>query len=567
MPAGLINIATYGAQDLYLTGTPEITFFKIVYRRHTNFSMESVEVNFEDTFGFGKESNLIIPSVGDLVHKMYLKIKLPYVNLRGRKINNTEENRQLNDSKNNLIVVQKFMQLNTRAYRKALEQYRVDNITSAKDMIKAILQVFNRTNIVGINDIVVTQPEKNIVTNNFHNLIAQNKFDPQNVDLGIIAEAAIGTINENDKNLFLNMIDNAITNSELIYSFYNTKYINAISNYDDASNSTYKFAWVKKLGHSIIDYIDINIGGEKIDRHYGEWIDIWFELAGNKNMIKTYNKLIGNREELTNFNREPKYPYTLMVPLQFWFCKYNGLALPLVAMQYSDVSVKLKLRKIEECCYVDDEIKNIAIQDLFDNEYSVTDIDVNDQLIFTNGLKGSLYIDYIFLDGPERRKFAQVAHEYLIDQTEIQIETHTENLVSTILSFNYCSKELIWVAQKQSHIENDDQHTECMWWNYGINKDGTVNPIMSSKIEFSGYSIISEQNGNYFNYLQPYSRHKNTPSDGINVYSFSLRPEEQQPTGSCNFSRMSYSRLYLTINPQAYEIIDEKINQIIEKKG
>lgn len=567
MPAGLINIAIYGAQDLYLTGTPEITFFKIVYRRYTNFSVESMEVNFEDTFGFGKESNLVLPPIADLMHKTYLKIKLPYVYLRGRKINNVNERRILEESKNNLIIVQKFMNLNMTAYRKALEQYRVDNVSSATDMIKVIMEVFNPTVLVGINNIYISEPEKTVIINNFHNLIATKKYDPSNIDLGIIAERSIGTIYEQDKELFIQLINNAIFQSEDIYIVYNNAYVKSLQNYEDASNPAYKFAWVKRIGHSIIEYIDIFIGGEKIDRHYGEWIDIWYELAGNKNMSKTYKKLIGDREELTNFDRLPKFDYTLFIPLQFWFCKYNGLALPLIAMQYNDVSIKLKLRKIQECCYIDEEINNIAIQDLFDNEQFVTDINVNDQNQFTNGLKGSLYVDYIFLDSAERRKFAQVAHEYLIDQVEVQIENHTEELISEVLGFNYCSKEIIWVAQKQSHIENLDQHTECMWWNYGINLDGSKNPILKSKMEFNGYTIIPDEDGNFFNYLQPYVKHRNTPADGINVYSFSLRPEEHQPTGSCNFTRISQNRLILKINPRAYKILNVKlVEQYIREK-
>ena len=559
MPAGLINIAVHGAQDLYLTGTPEITFFKIVYRRHTNFAMESIEVNFDDTFGFGKESNSVLPSIGDLIHKMYIKIKLPYVHLRGRKINNSLAKRFMEEAKNNYLIVQKFMKLNTTAYRKALEQYKVDNVEDSKDMIKVILEVFNPTVTVGVSNTTKSQPEKVVTIKNFHNLVALRKFDPTTVDLGLIAQRSIGTIYEQDKNLFLNLIESAIKDSETINNTYSELYVEAIKKYEDASDPAYKFAWIKRLGHGIIDYVDVYIGGEKIDRHYGEWIDIWYELAGNKNMSKSYDKMIGDRPDLTNFDRLPKYDYTLYIPMQFWFCKYNGLSLPLVAMQYNDVSIKLKLRKIHECCYIDEEVKDITIQDLFDRTDYYTDIDVNDQSTFTNGLKGSLYIDYIFLDGPERRKFAQVAHEYLIDQLEIQSDEHTEETISTVLGFNYCSKEIIWIAQKQSNLENLDQHTECKWWNYGINWNGKGNPILRTKMEFNGYTIIPEETGNYFNYVQPYSKHRNTPADGINVYSFSLRPEEHQPTGSCNFTRISQSRLTLKINPRVYKILDIKL--------
>ncbi len=79
MPGGIINIATYGSQDLFLTGTPEITYFKLVYRRHTNFALESVRLKFDDTVNFGKFSTLTFPKSGDLIHKMYLEVILPEV--------------------------------------------------------------------------------------------------------------------------------------------------------------------------------------------------------------------------------------------------------------------------------------------------------------------------------------------------------------------------------------------------------------------------------------------------------------------------------------------------------
>lgn len=552
MAGGLINLATYGAQDLYLTGTPEITFFKVVYRRHTNFAMESIEINFDDTFGFDKESNVVIPTIGDLIHKIYLKVKLPYVYLRGRKKNYQLEKEKMDESKNNLLVVQKFMELNTRAYRRAVDQYNINNITSAKYMISSILEVFNSVQTIGISSTINNQSTKSVIIDNFYNLMGIYHIDVTEVDLSIIAENAKGTIYEDDKELFMGLIQAAINESDRIYNQFSREYVRSIEEYKDKSNTAYKFAWVKKLGHALIEYIEVHIGGERIDKHYGEWLDIWYELTGNKDMTKIYDKMIGNRIDLTTFDRNPKYDYTLFIPLQFWFCRYNGLALPLIAMQYSDVSIRLKLRKIEECCYIDEELNNIAIQDIFDNQDSVVDIDVNDQNQFTTGLKGSLYIDYIFLDTLERRKFAQVGHEYLIDQIEIQTEEHREESITTVLDFSYCSKEIIWTAQKLSYIENIDQHTECMWWNFGVNEDGSKNPISMTKMEFNGYTIIPGETGNFFNYLQPYVRHRNTPSDGINIYSFALRPEEQQPTGSCNLTRISQSRMYFKINPETY---------------
>ena len=73
MPGGLMQLVAYGAQDIYLTGNPQITFFKVVYRRHTNFSMESIKQVFEGDADFGNEVTVTIARNGDLVHRMYLE--------------------------------------------------------------------------------------------------------------------------------------------------------------------------------------------------------------------------------------------------------------------------------------------------------------------------------------------------------------------------------------------------------------------------------------------------------------------------------------------------------------
>ena len=76
MGGGLMQLVAYGAQDIYLTGNPQITFFKVVYRRHTNFSMESIEQTFNGSTGFGKKVSCTISRNGDLVHKVYLEVTL-----------------------------------------------------------------------------------------------------------------------------------------------------------------------------------------------------------------------------------------------------------------------------------------------------------------------------------------------------------------------------------------------------------------------------------------------------------------------------------------------------------
>jgi hypothetical protein len=155
-------------------------------------------------------------------------------------------------------------------------------------------------------------------------------------------------------------------------------------------------------------------------------------------------------------------------------------------------------------------------------------------------LQGSLMIDYIFLDGPERRKFAQSAHEYLIDQVQYYIDNSTSQEVYSIrLDFNHPVKEIIWVTQKNARLINERGDIEIQWTNYGVTDSGKKNPVLESKLEFNGYERVLKEHGNFYNYVRPHYHHSNTPADGINLYSFSVFPEEhQQPSGACNFSRI-----------------------------
>jgi hypothetical protein len=547
MAGGLINIVTYGSQDLFLTGTPEITHFKVIFRRYTNFSSESLRVLFEDRIIFGGECSVVLPTIGDLAYKTYLEMVIPQVSIK-RQLDQADIATKLvayNDALANLNIVGDFMSLNFTAYRDATSDYLAENDTTITSMKNVIIQDFNLSG--GSSSTTNEQ-----IVQDFSDLIA-GTFDIDTVNLNTIAEKANSDILTKDQ--FYNQIKGAITNSYAINKYYQDLVNIALATYNDSLNPNYKFAWVKRLGHSLIKYVDVYIGGEKIDRHYGDWINIWYELTGNKDQENNYFKMIGNVPELTTFDRTTKPKYIIQVPLQFWFCRFNGLAIPLVAMEYSDITITVRFRKANECAYIEDPGTGqiINMDDLFANE--------------SIGLDSSLLVDYIYLDGPERKKFAQSAHEYLIEQTQfIFLDNMQQQDIPVKFDFSHPCKEFVWITQKMSYTDNYDGFTESKWWNYGINPDGSGNPTLNARLDFNGYSRIEKQNGPYFNYVQPYQFHRNTPSDGINMYSFSTAPEEQQPSGTCNFSRIAHSVLYLKLDPAIYATNDITIPEYVGVK-
>jgi len=519
-----MQLVAYGAQDVYLTGNPQITFFKVVYRRHTNFAIENIEQVFNGTPGFGRKVTCQISRNGDLITKMYLQVSLPH-------------------------------------------------------------------------------------------------YDTSNAG-------------------------GAIANK--------------------------KWAWVSRVGHALIASVELEIGGTRIDKQYGDWLNIWYELARNWAHDRGYDVMIGNTSALTTLNTSHAQTY-LYIPLKFFNNRNDGLAIPLIALQYHEVKVNFEFSPISELVN-------------YQSGGSIPNIDMQ---------SASLFVDYVYLDTEERKRFAQAQHEYLIEQVQF---TGTESINSLTqkfrLNFNHPCKALYWITQlgryqsanaflayNPGNLENAlltatkrfvlaiaaysgglldlvsattvsyqvsgetlsggikpvvsansalSAHLAALFlrikpiaisdvpdidnitilgdlltideisqpvsdaWNvylnsshaistgnrvvfplqtlqnatstsgplsdgvsasniivtqndnYGYYIDKSGNPVNSVLLQLNGHDRFTERDGNYFNYVQPYQHHSNTPTDGLNMYSFSLNPEEHQPSGTCNMSRIDNATLNLT---------------------
>ena len=190
----------------------------------------------------------------------------------------------------------------------------------------------------------------------------------------------------------------------------------------------------------------------------------------------------------------------------------------------------------------------------------------------TNLVAASLYVDYLYLDTDERRKFAQVSHEYLIETLQF---TGQESITSSSnklkLNFNHPCKELIWVVQRDSYVSCNDGDVNPWkgqqpfnysdWWDRSVLESGYSvtrvegmagkNPVITALLQLNGHDRFQVREGRYFNEVQPYQHHTNIPAVGINVYSFALQPEQHQPSGTCNLSRIDNTTLLLTVSNNA----------------
>ena len=575
MGGGLMQLVAYGAQDVYLTGNPQITFWKGTYRRHTNFAVESIEQTFNGQADFGRRVTCTISRNGDLAYRTYLQVVLPEINQGMRNPNNLPEN-------------------------------------------------------------------------------------------------LIDTFEGKDAN------------------YYNSVFAR----------------WLDFPGEQLISQVEVEIGGQRIDRQYGDWMHIWNQLTLTAEQERGYHAMVGQTVQLTYITdplfanvdgpcdanapqqvcapRNALPETTLYVPLQFWYCRNPGLALPLIALQYHEVKINLDLRPIDECLWAMSTISNgkglvntATADETPEYENFNVPCDKVRAAYAQSLVAASLYVDYVFLDTDERRRMAQNPHEYLIEQLQFTGDESVGSSSNKIkLNFNHPVKELIWVVQPDENVDYCASFVcgECLngvfgaqpfnytdaidalpnaYHAYGslksltgesaldiVNADGGItvgdgqdgfletcafeqaganynapagiasdstnaaqevghvpfggdgeikgnnlgptagatigtfdfgssvsdagtyvlaqtalnlhcwgqNPVVTAKLQLNGQDRFSEREGTYFDLVQPYQHHTRNPDTGINVYSFALRPEEHQPSGSCNFSRIDNATLQLVLS-------------------
>ena len=306
------------------------------------------------------------------------------------------------------------------------------------------------------------------------------------------------------------------------------------------------YYWTNGIGNVLIKQVDLEIGGQLVDRHYSEWIDIWSQLTVNESKIGAYNSMVGNYNGVSSLETNATSQLRVHVPLFFWFNRDYALALPLIALQYHEVILKIQLRDFASC--------------------------YRNNTISANTLSGyqlqqfRLWADYIFLDMEERRNFAQTSHEYLIDQLQFagdEFIKQSQNAVSKVLNFNHPTKELYWV-----HVRNDYEQTNILTGNQQLNyalqtlytNNTNVETFNEGVVQLNGIERFERRPANYFRLVQNFQFHTRYSTKNIYTYSFALFPEKQQPTGTCNLSKITTSVLYLD-----YSGIDNSQNSMILK--
>jgi hypothetical protein len=406
-----MQLVAYGMQDVYLTGNSQITFFKNLYRRHTNFSVEAVEQTFQsNSKNLGNRLVAVISRNGDLLHRLWLEVTLP-----------------------------------------------------------------------------------------------------------------------------------------------------------DAPASGHEY--VSKLGHALIKSAEVEIGGQRIDKIYGRWMELWHQLSCRAEKKAGYELMTANngptaiqpgpslitadaantdfnpaglKSGLTLKSGAHSTARKLYLPINFWFSKGSaGAALPLIALQYHEVRITIELGAAGDICREA-------------NGQTLAAATASDVKMLDNP---KLYSDFFYLDTDERRRFSQMSHEYLVEQLQftgketspsITTSETSTTAMSVRLNFNHPTKAIYFTAEPSGQ-----QSEPNPFYNGYVKSDGAVpddnSPFADVGLMLNGHDRFSVRSGSYFTWVQPYQHHTRVPTDHwTGMYSFCLSPEEHQPSGALNFSRIDNAQLKLT---------------------
>lgn len=380
MGGGLLQLVAYGAQDAYISGNPQITFWKGLFKRHTNFAMEPFRINFSGQPSWGTKQTAIVGRHADLLYSTYVEVVLPYLGTDGA-----------------------------------------------------------------------------------------------------------------------------------------------------------RYLWSSDyLGYKLIKHVELDIGGQIIDRMYSEFMVLWSQLTMTYDTLYKLDRMINpniTNDTVCAADGRKKLPNVLYIPLPFFFTRNPGAALPLIALQYHEVKINVLW-----------------------NDPQVFAGNFNTVSNCPPPVQAALYIDYIYLDTEERRRMAQASHEYLIEQTQFNEDKGIRGANNRIdLTFNHPVKELIWVVQPASYTDcklaAKDGKTKLEPFSY----DREL--VYEQWLQINGQDRLDRRYGDYFSKVQPFQHHTggvgvslgDSGHNTIYCYSFALRPEEHQPSGTCNFSRIDTATIVMNM--------------------
>ena len=286
--------------------------------------------------------------------------------------------------------------------------------------------------------------------------------------------------------------------------------------------------WNDTIGYSIFsEPIELQIGGVIVDRLYPQFLNAWDELANPNKKLGKNLMLLKSDVYSANFNNALN-PVDLVIPLDFWFTKQYNSALPLLSMFHQNIKINFKLKEFRECVNFDGTMMP------------------NEKLI----IKSNIYAEYIFLDDIISKEFQKQKHTYLIQQVQYngdEVIPANSSVYNSDLKFNHPCKEIVFFGVESQNIDNNNAFV------YSKTIDNTsliseASLLLDGKLRFDNLPEF------YYRIIFPENVHSTIPLKYIYTMPFSIRPEDNQPTGSLNLSRFNDVTLSLTLNSNTNNI-------------
>lgn len=484
-------LALYGAADVVLTGSPQVTFFRHVWRRAAPFALESIENAFAgQPADFGRKASCQISRQGDAVTHVWLQVTLP--NLDEALVNNPQA----------ATALQPFI-VSARRTSRTSARVRIRH-PAADTSYQQYRVTFSPTGSTGGGEVTVTTSPSDPLVAAASGLEDAGTYDVVATGLKDGGSGEGGSDSEPSPAAPLIAL----------------KYTNGI-------------------GWAMCRMATLEIGGVTIDRYHTEWLDVWNEVALKDEKRHALTEMVGLYPEFDMYDDSKSTSGgggTLYVPIPFYFSKAIGLALPLIALSFHDVRIQLEFRELNYLVKSDVPISSLI--DVSSNKPPSCDC--------------RMFAQYAYMDVEERRKFSSLPSEYLLEQTqeqEVPVARADGPTFKISLPFSHPVKEIFFhYLDYESSYEGDAVNGND-YFNYGLPGGAAGDPFDTVLLQINGHPRQSERPASFYRLMVPFQCHTRVPRKKVYNFSFSLDPESTQPSGSTNFSRVDSAHLVVKLNP------------------
>jgi hypothetical protein len=502
MPGALLQLGAFGSASAYLHQDPEITFWKSAWRRTTPYAMESINMPMQGgPADFGRKTTATISKAADMANRAWLEIRLP-----------------------------------------DLADYYIAPLTATADQPLLLRAHYVRN---GSGELVARLRIKapvNAATNwAWYRIIDVDTGQQIGGDVERARDAASDTyLPHTDHDVLASHLNHDIKVLTVAVVAHDG---GGTTSAQSQSRRVLALRWCNSIGHALLESVEWECGGSRIDIIRPDFMDAWSELTEKEEHREGFHAMIGKFDDYDIWDTSKCLERgDLYCPMLFSFCTSSGLSIPILALTYHDTRLNFAFRDALECVRCNVEVPQLI--SMTGHPISLTEC--------------TCWVDMVFLEVEERRRMSAMAHESLITQ----VQTVAETIVSpddpggtrrvVLDGLNHPVKELIWVYQpyntyQRNAVDGND------WFNYELPEPHAAEDAFESvRLTLQGTERMAPRPGRYFRLVQPYQHHTRIPKKHVLCFNFGLQPELPTPTGACHFGRLESAALHVQLSPNIH---------------